>query len=363
MDVQMCFMSLQFSKGLRKLRNHNPRVLTGVQVHLALVLQRAQLLTLERQLLKAEEKRVRDEDERSRLNQDNFENDPYERRTHRPSEQAFDCVKSVVEYAGTVFQLNEQLRYIQVLRAKDKLVAYIQILRTHGVSETLIGRIQPDGSYNKGLLEIAMQDAEMEEGTHGMEGENSEQSNHKFREVMEHCGVKALERGQYIEAMRLLHLGRKFDAVIHVLQRCLRLPIWEKHFQTEQARYLDIEIKRFMAMYSPQNRHPTIEYNRSNWEFLWKVYQMRQFYEFCKHGRYFEALDIFDEERFLDDLDEINLADQENTAENAVARAGVPASAMVSTMDYSVMVEKYIDLLYSGVPYVAESPVLSRGVL
>jgi hypothetical protein len=347
MDVRMCLLSLQFSKGLRKLRNHDPRVLTGVQVHMGLVLARAQLLTLERRTMRSRES------ERRHLLLSSGRSEA-EIQSSRSPDQAFDCVKAVVEYSGTVFGLQEQLRYIQVLRAKDKLIAYIQILKTYGVTDTLIGRIRDeDGSYDKGLLELAMEDAAREDGGAGAGGQAAfdaqghSSSKLKFMEVMEHCGQKALERGQYIEALRLLHLAQKFDAVIHVLQRCLRLPLWDDVERSEQAQFLDQEVRRFMQMYENNGScagaggdhlhaggpvdgmmlghgdharagaGSCIVYSRGNWHFLLKVYWMRQFFELCKHGRAMEALEVFDEQRFLADLDGVQLSEQANSVQGS----------------------------------------------
>jgi hypothetical protein len=121
----------------------------------------------------------------------------------------------------------------------------------------------------------------------------------EFIEICAGAGEAAAERGQYREALRLLHLGKKFEDVMLILCRCVSLPIWRdpKAGAIEEAQKLDADIDKFFGFYERTWERYNIPQIR--WHVARRMYNVRRFHHFCDRGLPEVAVEIFDQAALL----------------------------------------------------------------
>ncbi|CAD7942808.1 unnamed protein product [Amoebophrya sp. A25] len=299
-DVKYLFLSLQYARALRTLRNKNVALLSPACVHLAVTLAKT---------------RVLEQDESAK----------------------FDFVQTVIDYTTASLDVTEQLRYLRVLGAADRKLAYVRLLRSFRNLDDLAGTILPNGARCKGLLELSCEEA------------SGEDSGTEFKTIIHALGRDALRRGRYSEAMRLLHLADRADEVLLVMQRVLRLPdtvltscaaasgmaapaglALAQGSNTWVGATLLEEVGRFLAIYADFGANFGVSDTDHNWLFVCRLWKLRLFFEGCRDAaRYDEALDLFDKENFLSD-------------EPEAANVG---GARLFPIDYTRIVESYLSLL------------------
>ncbi|CAE7895475.1 unnamed protein product, partial [Symbiodinium microadriaticum] len=117
----------------------------------------------------------------------------------------------------------------------------------------------------------------------------------------------ARDQGQYREAIRLLHLGRCYSEVLQVLCRCLRLPIWREESIASgtaaqgEAASLAQDIQRFFDIY--ERNLDRYALSSQVLTVARKLYATRMFHSLCDRGQPEAALDVFDREQLLGDVD------------------------------------------------------------
>jgi hypothetical protein len=193
----------------------------------------------------------------------------------------------VCEYASH-FGCASQLQYLRVLDSAARLKALQGLLRSGGMgtNDELLGYIDSDGRHTPGLLERTLQ----EDGTGGAA---------EFIDLCSRAGHVAFEHGQYREALRLYHLGRCHSEVLHVLRRCLSLPIWNDPAMaaTDEAALLAQDIQRFFSIY--ERNLDRYALSSQAWAIARKLYAARMFHTLCSEGQALAALDVFDSEHLL----------------------------------------------------------------
>jgi len=197
------------------------------------------------------------------------------------------------DYASS-FRCSEQLRYFRALDVKERVQALQRLLLSGGAVDELLGYIDPNGRHRPGLLEKTLQEDGM--------GDQAE-----FVELCSRAGRQARDQGQYREAIRLLHLGRCYSEVLQVLCRCLRLPIWREESIASgtaaqgEAASLAQDIQRFFDIY--ERNLDRYALSSQVWTVARKLYATRMFHSLCDRGQPEAALDVFDREQLLGDVD------------------------------------------------------------
>ncbi|CAE7557415.1 unnamed protein product [Symbiodinium natans] len=254
-SVKALLLTGQFGRAVQQLQD---RALRPVALHMALVLQRAGTLEAVAGL-------------ETPLNV-----------------SAFLC-----DYASS-FRCAEQLRYFRALDVKERVQALQRLLLSGGAVDELLGYIDPNGRHRPGLLERTLQEDGM--------GDQAE-----FVELCSRVGRQARDQGQYREAIRLLHLGRCYSEVLQVLCRCLRLPIWREEAIASgtaaqgEAMSLAQDIQRFFDIY--ERNLDRYALSSQVWTVARKLYATRMFHSLCDRGQPEAALDVFDREQLLGDVD------------------------------------------------------------
>ncbi|CAE7739615.1 unnamed protein product [Symbiodinium pilosum] len=208
------------------------------------------------------------------------------------------------DYASS-FRCSEQLRYFRALDVKERVQALQRLLLSGGAVDELLGYIDPNGRHRPGLLEMTLQEDGM--------GDQAE-----FVELCSRAGRQARDQGQYREAIRLLHLGRCYSEVLQVLCRCLRLPIWREESIASgtaqgEAMSLAQDIQRFFDIY--ERNLDRYALSSAVWTVARKLYATRMFHSLCDRGQPEAALDVFDREQLLSDIDAPSEAADEVWAE------------------------------------------------
>lgn len=195
-------------------------------------------------------------------------------------------VAALVREYGSRFRCADQLRYFQTLDAADRKKAIEQLLLGPGVlaSDELLGPLDAGGQHQPGLLERALQ----------QDGGSAE-----FGGLCAKAGSKAAERGQYREALRLLHMGGCHGEALQVLCRCLRLPLWREASAeaSDEARLLAGDIQRFFALYERNLDRYALPSRK--FAVARKLFSARIFHSLCSQGQVEAALDTFDREQLL----------------------------------------------------------------
>lgn len=121
----------------------------------------------------------------------------------------FDFVGALVDFSGGLFDLPGQLRYLKLLPSNsgrnERKEALVQILHRLNFSEEVVGVIRDDGSHECGPLEECF--IECDAGR----GEGSDDASSEFVTLMGGSGRRAMRRGHYVEALRMLHLGERYN--------------------------------------------------------------------------------------------------------------------------------------------------------
>lgn len=250
--AKVLLLTAQFGRAIQQLRAQD-RCLRGPALHMALVLQRAG--TLE---------------------------------ALEPPEQALSIPALVRDHARH-FGSSDQLQYFRVLDLRDRVEALQDLLLRGGAgtNDELLGCIDASGRHRPGLLERTLH----EDGL----GDSAE-----FADLCARAGRSACERGQYREAIRLLHLGRCHSEVLQVLCRCLRLPIWREPSAAAadgEAALLGQDIQRFFCIY--ERNLDRYALSSHTWAVARKLYAARVFRTLCDQGRPEAALDVLDREQLL----------------------------------------------------------------
>jgi len=198
-----------------------------------------------------------------------------------------DVAALVCEYAGR-FRCADRLRYFQALDADERKKAVEQLLLGPGVlaSDELLGPLDAAGQHQPGLLERALQQDHL--------GGSAE-----FAELCAKAGSKASERGQYREALRLLHMGGCHGEALQVLCRCLRLPLWREASaeSSDEARLLAGDIQRFFTLYERNLDRYALPSRK--FAVARKLFSARIFHSLCSQGQVEAALDTLDREQLL----------------------------------------------------------------
>jgi len=194
----------------------------------------------------------------------------------------------VCDYASR-FGCAHQLQYFRILDLDDRVRALQGLLLRGGMgtNDELLGYIDPNGRHRAGLLERTLHQDGLGDGA-------------EFVALCARAGRSACEHGQYREAIRLLHLGRCYSDVLHLLCRYLRLPVWREALGagvSEEAGLLDQDIHRFFAIY--ERNLDRYALTSEAWNVARKLYAARVFHTLCSQGRPEAALDIFDSEQLL----------------------------------------------------------------
>jgi len=248
--VKVLLLTGQFSHAIQQLRSQE-RCLHGPALHISLVLHRFGAL----EALKG------------------------------PDEQAVNITSLVTDYAWH-FGSVDQVQYLRVLDRTDRLEALQRLLLRGGLgtNDELLGYIDNVGQHKPGLLEQTM----LEDGL----GDQAE-----FVDLCVRAGRSACEHGLYREALRLFHLGKSHSEVLHVLCRCLRLPVWREATISSDVELLDQDIQRFFVMY--ERNLDRFALSSQLWAVARKLYATRQFHALSERGMAEAALDLFDREALL----------------------------------------------------------------
>jgi len=255
-DVQLAFLTFQFSQGLTALAGHdNAQGLNATMMHLAVVLQKSRLLPM------------------------------------REPGPKFDFPLAFVEYSSQ-FGLNEQLRRLRVLDLDDRKAALERLMdRPVNATNELLGILEPNGQFHPGLLETAFKDAQ--------------EPRQEFLLLCEKAGYAALEQGQYREALKLLYNAQRYEEVLTAMSRALRLPLMAPGANLWDMGLRD-ELRLFFRVFEAEGHNlvPNIYQNRL-WQQVRRLMAVNMFYE--KSGNTEEALYFFDQQRFVDNLEEEDL--------------------------------------------------------
>mmetsp|Transcript_85444 Transcript_85444/g.242236 ORF Transcript_85444/g.242236 Transcript_85444/m.242236 type:complete len:824 (+) Transcript_85444:116-2587(+) len=248
--VKVLLLTAQYGQAVQHLRSQD-RCLRGPALHLALVLHRAGM-----------------------LGELEAPNEPLN-------------VTALVRDYASLFSCSDQLKYLRVLDLQDRVEALQAVLLrgSIGTNDELLGYIDDYGRHRPGLLERTLH-----EGSSGGDGA-------EFVELCARAGRLASERGQYREAIRLLHLGRCHSEVLHVLCRCLRLPVWREPTASAEAQQLGLDVQRFFGIY--ERNLDRYALSSQAWATARKLYAARLFHSLCDQGRPEAALDVFDREQLL----------------------------------------------------------------
>ncbi|CAE8651189.1 unnamed protein product [Polarella glacialis] len=253
--VKVLLLTAQFGRALQQLASQD-RSLRGVSLHMALVLQRAGTLD-----------------------------------ALAGTDTPLNVSALLCDYAAN-FSCRDQLQYFRALDLPDRVQALQKLLLRGGAgaSDELLGYIDGNGRHRPGLLERTLQEDGM--------GDQAE-----FVDLCARSGRQACQQGQYREAIRLLHFGRCFSEVLHVLCRCLRLPIWREEVSSaggaaqDEAAALAQDIQRFFAIY--ERNLDRYALSSQVWGVARKLYGARMFHALCDRGQPEAALDVFDREQLL----------------------------------------------------------------
>lgn len=249
--AKVLLLTAQFGRAVQQLRSQD-RTLFGPAVHIALVLRCAGTL-----------------------------------KALGTSEPPLNVTDLISDYASQ-FGYSDQLQYFRLLDPSDRKRALQNLLLRGGVgtSEELLGAIDSNGRHRPGLLEKTLH-------ADGL-GDHAE-----FVAICAQAGQVALERGQYREALRLLHLGRCYSEVLQVLCRCLRLPVWNElgAAASTEVGLLGQDIQRFFVIYERNLERYALA--SQAWAVARKLYAARMFHSFCDSGQPALALEIFDREQLL----------------------------------------------------------------
>lgn len=252
-DVQLALLTLQFSHGLSLLRQRDPQGLHSTMIHLALVLEKSGLLSINEQGTK------------------------------------FDLSAAFVEYT-TQFGLNEQLRRLRVLDLEGRKMALERLMdRPVNATNELLGVLEPDGKFHPGLLEQAF--------------ENASEPRQEFLLLCEKAGRSALDQGQYREALKLLYNAQRYEDVLTAMTRALRLPLRAPGANTWDMGLRE-ELRLFFRVFETLCHAllPNFNQNRS-WHTVRRLMAVDVFHEnACTNADL--ALYFLDQQRFFDQLEE-----------------------------------------------------------
>lgn len=268
--AKVLLLTGQFKQAVEQLRSQD-RCLHGPALHIALVLQRAGSLAAVQSELAGS------------VGQGSSATSPALTGPAAP----LNITGLVCEYARQ-FGCETQLQYLRVLDLPDRLEALKRLLLSGGMgtNDQLLGYIDAHGRHTPGLLEQTLQ----EDGSGG---------GAEFIELCTRAGHEACEHGQYREALRLFHLGRCYTEVLHVLRKCLSLPIWNDPATaaSAEASLLAQDIQRFFSIY--ERNLDRYALSSQAWGVARKLYAARMFHNYCGQGQPLAALDVFDSEQLL----------------------------------------------------------------
>lgn len=248
--VKILLLTAQFGRAVQQLRSQDT-CLRGPALHIALVLHRAGTL--------------------------------------EAVEEPPPCLAGLIcDYAAD-FGCSDQLQYFRILSLPDRVAALQRLLLSGGVgtNDDLLGYIDGNGRHRAGLLERTLHE------------EESAADGGEFVALCAQAGRAACERGQYREAIRLLHLGRSHGEVLAVLNRCLRMPVWREPdaATSNEASLLAQEVQRFVSIY--ERNLDRYALSSQIWAVTRRLHATRSFHILCDRGQPEAALDLFDREQLL----------------------------------------------------------------
>jgi len=280
--VKMLLLSLQFSSAIFSLYSAHPALRTSA-THLALAMGIQKLFATSDQLVEIAET-AGDASAASFFS------------AERRALPGGSVCGLVLEYSSR-FSFEVQLQHIKVLENEDRTRALVELLtcRGGGSCEEVTGWIQEDGTVKPGLMRAATN------------------SDREFTLICAEAGRAAELQGNYVGALRLLHIAGLHAACLQVLKRCVILPVWTHHGSNYAE--LQVDLRRMFRIYSVNKDTYGVS---ATWPaFLW-LFHSRSFLQQVSEGRFREALATFDEHcllplapgaRIQGDLDDLVVAE------------------------------------------------------